>query len=258
MEPLDTNNPYNNSISEKQFNGFFVPNHNAKVIKDAIENGTAPFLPDEHGNVNARPIYNGNTGFCLNAKDLIPLQIVQGDSSNMVVTYKTAQNAGTRIREGEKGFFFNFKRQDKTIGTSQYFFPEQTENPELIREVVAEKMLEVYKAGIPKLDKVMEVTSADPAEYLASYVAACKSGASLKVEPGIAEEFKQNFVPLLKNQTARGNKNPEIETLGQFMFNVDQKANAINKELFADIRRENQQEEFRPKQNDRKPVELER
>ena len=138
MSSLDSNKPFNNSVSEKQFNGFYIPAHNAKIIKDSIENGTATFLPDQNGNVNAKPIINGNTGYCLNAKDLIPMQVIQKDNSNIAVTYKTTQNLGTRIKEGEKGFFYNFQREDKTIGTSQFFFPEQTENPQLIKEKVSE------------------------------------------------------------------------------------------------------------------------
>lgn len=257
MSSLDTKNPFNNSVSEKQFNGFFVPKHNAKLIRDAIENGSAPFLPDENGNVKTNPIYNGNTGFCLNAKDLIPLQIIQGENSNMVATYKTVQNAGTRVKEGEKGFFYNFQREDKTVGTAQFFFPEQTENPEVVKETVLKNVAKAYKNGIPNLNKTIEITSAEPEDYLGSYVAACKSGATLKVNPEIAEEFKENIAPLLNNQTAKlENKNQEMDTLGQFMFKVDQKANVINKELFAEHRQE-MQKEFKPKQNNRKPVEME-
>ncbi len=251
MSSLDTNTPYNNSVSEKQFNGFFVPNHNAKIIRDAIKNGTAPFLPDENGNIKTNPIFNGNTGYCLNAKDLIPLQVMQGESSNMVATYKTISNAGTRVKEGEKGFFYNFQREDKSVGTAQFFFPEQTENPEVVKETILKNVAKAYKNGIPKLNKTIEITSAEPEEYLGSYVAACKSGATLKVNPEIAEEFKQNIAPLLNNQTAKlENKNQEMDTLGQFMFKVDQRANAINKEIFAEVKRENQQKQTQSKKKE--------
>ena len=74
-----------------------------------------------------------------------------------------SQNLGTRIKEGEKGFFYNFQREDKTIGTSQFFFPEQTENPQLIKEKVSEK---VAKTGLKKMDKSLEITSSNPEEYL--------------------------------------------------------------------------------------------
>ena len=254
MSSLDTNKPFNNSVSEKQFNGFYIPSHNAKIIKESIENGTAPFLPDQAGNVNAKPVINGNTGYCLNAKDLIPLQIVGKDNSNIAVTYKTTQNIGTRVKEGEKGFFYNFKREDNTIGTSQFFFPEQTENPQLVKDAVNEK---VAKNKLPQINKTIEIQSANPEEYLGTYVAACKSGASLKVNPEISEEFKKNFSAVLDNQLSKkADRNAEIDTLSNFMFKVDQKANSINKELYAE-RRQEMQKEFKPKQNNRKPVEME-
>lgn len=254
MSSLDTNKPFNNSVSEKQFNGFYIPSHNAKIIKESIENGTAPFLPDQAGNVNAKPVINGNTGYCLNAKDLIPLQIVGKDNSNIAVTYKTTQNIGTRVKEGEKGFFYNFKREDNTIGTSQFFFPEQTENPQLVKDAVNEK---VAKNKLPQINKTIEIQSANPEEYLGTYVAACKSGASLKVNPEISEEFKKNFTAVLDNQLSKKtDRNAEIDTLSNFMFKVDQKANSINKELYAE-RRQEMQKEFKPKQNNRKPVEME-
>ncbi len=247
MSSIDTNKPFNNSVSEKQFNGFYIPSHNAKIIKESIENGTAPFLPDKDGNITAKPVINGNTGYCLNAKDLLPLQILEKENSNVVVTYKTTQNLGTRIKEGEKGFFYNFQREDKTVGTSQYFFPEQTENPQLIQDFAAEK---VAKTGLKNLDKTIEITSAEPEEYLGKYVAACKSGAGLKVNPEIAEEFKQNFTAVLNNQLAKkAERNSEIDTLSGFMFKVDQKANTVNKELSAEIRKEHQKQNAHKQEN---------
>ncbi len=248
MSSLDTNKPFNNSVSEKQFNGFYIPSHNAKIIKESIENGTAPFLPDQAGNVNAKPVINGNTGYCLNAKDLIPLQIVGKDNSNIAVTYKTTQNIGTRVKEGEKGFFYNFKREDNTIGTSQFFFPEQTENPQLVKDAVNEK---VAKNKLPQINKTIEILSANPEEYLGTYVAACKSGASLKVNPEISEEFKKNFTAVLDNQLSKkADRNAEIDTLSNFMFKVDQKANSINKELYAERRQEMQKTQQQSKKKE--------
>lgn len=248
MSSLDTNKPFNNSVSEKQFNGFYIPSHNAKIIKESLENGTAPFLADQAGNVNAKPVINGNTGYCLNAKDLIPLQIVGKDNSNIAVTYKTTQNLGTRVKEGEKGFFYNFKREDNTIGTSQFFFPKQTENPKLVKDAVNEK---VEKNKLPQISKTIEIQSANPEEYLGTYVAACKSGASLRVNPEIAEEFKKNFTAVLDNQLSKkADRNAEIDTLSNFMFKVDQKANSINKELYAERRQQMQKTQQQSKKKE--------
>lgn len=255
MSSLDTNKPFNNSVSEKQFNGFYIPHHNAKIIKESIENGTAPFLPEQNGSINAKPIFNGNTGYCLNAKDLIPLKVVQGEKSDMVVTYKTVNDAHSRINAGEKGFFYNFQRDDKTVGTSQFFFLDQVEHPERVKEAV-DKKIESANAKFPKINKTIEIQSSNPEEYLGMYVAACKSGVSLKVTPQIAEEFKQKFTTVLNNQLAKKEERTEgIDKLSNFMFKVDQKANAINKELYAEHKKEIQKE-FKPKQNSRKPLEM--
>ena len=248
MSSLDTNKPFQTAVSEKHFNGYWIPNHNAKVIKAAIENGTAPFLPDQSGKISANAIYNGNTGYCLNAKDLIPLQIERGEKSNVVATYNTINKAGTKVVEGSKGLFYNYKREDGTIGTAQFFFPEQTENPEAVKKLTEEK---IRKNGGRKLNKTIEITSAEPEEYLAHYVAACKSGASVKVSPEIAKEFVTKFTPLLNNQIAKGaERDKEMDTLGQFMFKVDVKANKINSELFAQVKKEHQKSQAQGKKKD--------
>ena len=83
----------------------------------------------------------------------------------------------------------------------------------------------------------------------------------MKVSPHVAEEFKKNFTEVLNNQLAKkADRNAEIDTLSGFMFKVDQKSNAVNKELAAEIKHEHQKEnqQFKPKQNNRKPVDLER
>ena len=203
MSSLDTNKPFQTAVSEKHFNGYWIPNHNAKVIKAAIENGIAPFLPDQ---------------------------------------------AGTKVVEGSKGLFYNYKREDGTIGTAQFFFPEQTENPDAVKKLTEEK---VRKNGGRKLNKTVEITSAEPEEYLAHYVAACKSGASVKVSPEIAKEFVTKFTPLLNNQIAKGaERDKEMDTLGQFMFKVDVKANKINAELFAQVKKEHQKSQAQGKKKD--------
>lgn len=251
MSSLDSNKPFNNNVSEKQFNGYYVPAHNAKVIKESIQNGTAPFLPDQSGNVKTSPIYNGNTGYCLNAKDLIPMQIGQGNSTNIAVTYKTINAAGTRVKEGEKGFFYNYEKDKEThaIGTSQFFFPEQTINPELVVKAVETKV----KKNEYHLNKTIEILSSEPEEYLGNYVAACRSGATLKVNPEIAKAFTEKFIPLLDNQLAKSaDRNENIDKLNNLMFKIDTKANEVNKELFAELKRENQ-----PVQNQGKKKEQE-
>ena len=234
MSSLDTNKPYENTVSEKQFNGYWVPNHNAKIIKESIDHNAAPFLPDQSGNIKAMPIYNGNTGYCLNAKDLIPLQIIRKDNnSNFVATYKTITSAGTSVKTNEKGFFYNYQREDKTVGTAQFFFPDQTDNPDVLTKAAEAK---IEKHNGKKIDKTIEIKSAEPTEYLANYVAACRTGTQLKVALNISEQFKKDFSLILDNQISKStDRNKDMDTLGQFMFKVDLKANEITKQLHSEI-----------------------
>ncbi|MBC6713586.1 ArdC-like ssDNA-binding domain-containing protein [Treponema sp. Marseille-Q3903] len=250
MSSLNSNKPFNNDVSEKQFNGYFVPAHNAKVIKAGIKNGTAPFLPDQTGKIDAKAIYNGNTGFCLNAKDLLPLQVENGDKSNVVVTFKTVNAAGTQVKEGEKGFFYNYvkDKETNTIGTSQFFFPEQTANPEAVAKAVEEK---VKKNGERKLDKTIEITSAEPEEYLGAYIAACKSGATVTASPKVAKAFIEKFTEVLNNQLSKpADRKEGVDKYSELMFKVDTKANAINQKLYAEVKQEHQQKQEQGKKKE--------
>lgn len=253
---LDQNNPYQGKFSEKNFSAFTVPNHNAKIIRESIENNTAPFLPDESGIIKTKPIYNGNTGWVLDAKDLIPLQIEQGDRSNIVVTFNTVNNAGTLIKKDEKGFPYIFKREDNTFGTSNYYFLEQTENPELVKSKVYGKIVQTEKKQLP--ESVIEIKSAEPEEYLGAYVAGCTNKATVKVSPEIAEQFKQNILPILKNQTVRNDKNKEIPSISDLMYKAATRAIQINKEIHADVQKSQQQaksQEQMPQKKQHKEVE---
>ena len=51
-------------------------------------------------------------------------------------------------------------------------------------------------------DVSMVIASSEPKEYLGTYMAACKSGMKLSVDPQIAEEFKGKIMPTLENDFA--------------------------------------------------------
>lgn len=254
MSSLNNEKPYENKVSESQFNGYFVPSHSAKLIRESIENNTAPFLPDSSGVIKAKPIFNGNKGFCLTAKDLIPLQIIQGENSNVVVTFNTVNKAGIKIKEGEKGFFYNYQKEDKSVGVSQYFFPEQTENPEKIKEFVNPRIAKGIKLLTP--DKIVEIKSSEPDQYLGAYLAACKTGATVKVSPEIAEQFKQNVMPILKNQTSI-HKNKEMDSLSDLMFKSERNAIDITTSMQKEKGQQQakSQEQQKPQKKQHKEVE---
>lgn len=241
---LDQNNPYQGNFSEKNFSAIMVPNHNAKIIRESIENNTAPFLPDASGTIKTKPIYNGNNGAVLDAKDLIPLQIEQGDRSDIVVTYKTVNQAGSLIKKDEKGLPYIYKRSDNTYGTSEYFFLDQTENPELVKSKVYGKIVQTEKKQLP--ESVIEIKSAEPEEYLGAYVAGCWNSATVKVSPEVAEQFKQNVLPILKNQTSP-HKNKEMPSLSELMYKATGKAIEIDNGLHKEARQQTKTQETAPK-----------
>lgn len=192
--------------SKNDWFGSLVPRHTAKLISQGIEDNSLLLLPDKDGKIEIKPIYNANNGWILNAKDLVPAQITRqkaGYESNIVATKTSIDKAGTRVKSGEKGLFYNFKDKEGEFRHSQYFFAEQLEHPDRI----------VENAKIRQPNKLQnETLKIDSAEnYLPMYIAACKSGASVAVSPEVAEQFKQNISAVCKNELA---KTPEEKIQG--------------------------------------------
>lgn len=214
--------------SKKEWFGSLVPKHSAKLIMQGMEDNSLPLLPDKDGKIEIKPVYNANTGFVLNAKDLVPAQIARqnaGYESNIVATKSSVDRAGTRIKKGEKGLFFNFKNAAGEFGHSQYFFAEQLENPERLAESTRIRQPQNL------VGETMRIDSAE--NYLPLYIAACKSGASLVVTPDVVEQFKQNLSTVCKNELAKTNaeKTPGVPSLNDVLFNADVKANDIIKSV---------------------------
>ncbi len=214
--------------SKNEWFGSIVPRHTAKLINQGIEDNSLPLLPGKDGKIEITPIYNANNGWVLNAKDLVPAQITRqkaGYESNIVATKNSIDKAGTRVKSGEKGLFYNFKNQEGEFRHSQYFFAEQLEHPD--------RLVESAKIRQPnKLQK--ETLKIDSAEnYLPMYIAACKSGAGLEVSPEVAERFKKNISAMCKNELAKtpAEKTPGLPSLNEFLYNADVKANEIVKSI---------------------------
>ncbi len=213
--------------SKNDWFGSLVPKHTAKLITQGIEDNSLPLLPDKDGKIEVRPVYNANNGWLLNAKDLVPAQITRqkaGYESNIVATKNSIDKAGTRVKSGEKGLFYNFKNKDGEFRHSQYFFAEQLEHPDRL----------VESAKIRQPDRLKnETLKIDSAEnYLPMYIAACKSGASLEVSPEVAEQFKQSISAVCRNELAKvGEKAQGVQSLNEFLYNADVKANEIVKSV---------------------------
>ena len=108
---MDKNNPFEKPVSKDEFNGFWIPHHNAKVFKRGLEENKAPFLPDATGTIKAEPIYNAASGYCLPAGRLIPVQFAKMENnynSNIVIPRSTVTALENSIKENEKGVFYNF------------------------------------------------------------------------------------------------------------------------------------------------------
>ncbi|MBM7022650.1 hypothetical protein [Treponema sp. Marseille-Q4523] len=207
--------PKNLNPSKKEWIGLYVPQHNAKLILQGIENNSLPLLPKENGRIDVTPIFNANTGYILAAKDLIPAQIVKannGYESNIVGTKNTVDKAGTQIKEGEKGLWYNWQDKDKQFHHSALFFAEQMTDPEKFVENVQIKQPQRLQNVTFKINT--------PEAYLPMYLAAAKSGAKLEVSPEVAKEFTNQLKDIcVKEKT----------NLHDVLFAADLEANKIVK-----------------------------
>ena len=95
---MPNTNPFETPVSKNEFNGYWIPSHNAKVMKKGLEENSAPFLPDTSGNIKAEAVYSLSTGKCLPANRLIPVQFEKmkmGYESNIVVSKSTISEMNT-------------------------------------------------------------------------------------------------------------------------------------------------------------------
>ena len=231
---MDKNNPFEKPVSKDEFNGFWIPHHNAKVFKRGLEENKAPFLPDATGSIKAEPIFNAASGYCLPAGRLISVQFAKMENnynSNIVIPRSTVTALENSIKENEKGVFYNFKDEQGEIHVASLFFPEQTQNPEGAITATKDKIQQMDNLK----DVSMVIVSSDPKEYLGSYIAACRSGMKLSVDPQIAEEFKSKIMPTLENDIRDPEKRDKnLSTLSNILFEADKRGSEICRTLAAE------------------------
>ena len=97
------------------------------------------------------------------------------------------------LKENKKGVFYNFKDETGEIHTVSLFFPEQTQDPQSMLNAIRDKIMPASSLK----DVSMVIASSELKEYIGTYMAACKSGMKLSVDPQIAEEFKAKLMPVL-------------------------------------------------------------
>ncbi|MCQ2584470.1 MAG: hypothetical protein MJ185_02675 [Treponema sp.] len=226
---MEQKNPFENPVSKEEFNGFWIPRHNAKVMKQGLESNNAPFLPDASGKIYTDPIYNVATGYCLPAGRLIPVQFAKmekGYISNVVATRTAIGAMGNALKENEKGVFYNFKDETGDIHTASLFFPEQTQNP----DDFIKRAQEVVKGTLLLPEVSMVISNSDPKEYLATYIAACRTEMKLSVDPKIAEEFKTKIMPILENDLQEPSKRDKnLPSLSNILFEAEKRGTEIVK-----------------------------
>ena len=96
----------------------------------------------------------------------------------------------------------------------------------------------------------LTIESAEPVEYLGSYIAACKSGMNLSVSPEIAEDFKKNIMVNVNNDLKKAeNRDKSIDSVGNILFNADRRGTEILK-TFAFEQNQNQNSSMAPKKQE--------
>ena len=216
MEENLTINPVN-----KQFSGYYIARQRANLIKDGIENNTAPFIP-VNGQVRPVFIYHASTGMPLDAKEMVPAILMRaknGYESDVVGSYGTVNKANTAVKQNEKGVGHMWQDKDGINHIASLYFPEQTEQPEKLKEYAKLKWQQRLQ------NETFKIESPSPADYLGTYLAACKSGAKVEVSPEIAEQFKSNMLAVCDNELKRAaEKNRDVPALSDILFSAQLKS----------------------------------
>lgn len=203
-------------LTKEQESVLAVPYWQAVAWKESLDKGFAPFLPNKDGVVNAQPIYNLKSGYCLSGNDLVLAQIAKAKNdykSNTVATYNMINDAKSFVKQGEHGINVNFKDQQGDYHMVTYFFPEQTGHPNRV------DLGRANSRAIQPSNDIIDAKSAEPTQYMAAYLTACKTGAKFVVSPEVAEAFKQNITPIVENMAQKKvDRNPSIPKLNDVMF----------------------------------------
>lgn len=207
-------------LSEKDWNGFYIPKHSAKLILDSLKKGNSVLIPDGNSFIPGR-IINGNTGYPLPAKDLIPALITKEDrgfKSEFVVTKTTVNKSGTQITAGEKGLWYNFQDKENNYHHAAYYFPEQTQNPE---KVIGNVKKPVFTKEVPGK---IEVHKAE--EYMPAFIEASKTGSLLVASEEVKASFKNLIENICDNELKRtkAEKDINIPGLNDFLYKSEMQA----------------------------------
>lgn len=232
----------NLNVSKNEFNGLLLHKHNVKVIADAIEKGTAPFLM-QNGKIDTNPIYSLNNGICLGDMNLLLVKIKQqeiGTKSNVVGTFTTLDSLKILPKEKSSGTAYTFRNSKDEYKTARFYFPEETKEPAKMQEMN-------FKIKYPPHleNKTYKVETAS--DYLPAYYAAAESGLKIQVTPEIIEDFKKEILAVAKNELAKEKDKNISSSLRNYCVQADVKAKEIIKS-FKEQKVENKTENSKTKE----------
>lgn len=215
-----------NEVSQ---NYFWVSKQNAKTILAGMENQTAGFCLDKSGKLNPTPIYDANTGYCLNGVSLLCGQIIKnqnGFENNIVGTYTTFNNSNnSKLAEKKReGIPVLWTNKDGVLRFKEYYFSEQTEHPERLTELSKN-----IKKGHDLSKETVAVNTAE--DFLPAYIAASKSGLNISVSPEVLNQFNENFKAVCENELKGKNKDLTIPKFTEYVFQADRKSIDIIKSI---------------------------
>ena len=205
----------------------WLPRHNAKLIKKAVLENIAPFLPDDYGRINTKTIYNLKNGKCLPVEVLIPAQIKQIANkvdSNYMIPYSYILNNNIQLIPGSDNVFYNSNSKIST-----YVFPESIKKKR-IEKKINKKCNFQNNENLSHLTQ--EITSSEPVEYLTAYNISCKTGMKLKVSKEISDDFINKLNEIIDNELLSGSaRNTELMDLTTLFSSVEKKSISLIKNI---------------------------
>ena len=208
----------------------------AAKLKNSLNNGTSPFLPNEQGLIDLKGTYNMRTNELNHGITQIMLKERQAElnaPTGAFVTFDTIRKAQQNgidcaVIKGQHGFDIQVQNPEnkEDIRTMKWFNISQITNPENLKSYLDEQMslktqeTNAYnkehnptykdkKNPAEKVmdrpnDKVMKINFKTPEQYFGQVLAAMSTGTKLIVSKEQAEIFKKQTIDALEKEHSEG------------------------------------------------------
>lgn len=237
MENEETN--IQGTAKKKYFPAYLIPNYSASLLRDSINKGFFK-IDQETGKSPLHTVYNAHTGYPLNAKDLVPASIrlemrnAKNEDKTIPIMFSKsfADTAHTQIKAGEKGLLYNFKDKNDQFQTAQYYFANQTQEPEKIVAAAYQK-IEQNKAEA-HMPESNELVITDKEDYMATLLLASKFANEVKIvcTPEIEQQALKTISAICENQMRKPElRETTIPPLNDFLYKQELKAQNTFKEM---------------------------